>query len=107
MKKFYQKDMKGGWFVGNFKPTAFKTKEVEVCYKIHPRGEKWDSHYHKIATEINLVIKGKLLINDQLFQDGEIFIVNPGEVVVPKFLKKCEIVIVKIPSVPGDKYVTK
>lgn len=27
--------MKGGWFVGDFEPTAYKTKDFEVAYKFH------------------------------------------------------------------------
>ena len=33
MKIFNFKKMKGGWFVGDFLPTAFKTKNFEVSYK--------------------------------------------------------------------------
>ena len=29
---------KGGWFVGNFNPSAYKTDAVEVCYKKHAQG---------------------------------------------------------------------
>ena len=28
-------NMKDGWFVGNFEPSAFKTDLFEVCYKFH------------------------------------------------------------------------
>ena len=45
-------NMKGGWFVGNFEPTAYKTSKFEVSYKVHPKGEKWDFHYHTKVTEI-------------------------------------------------------
>ena len=31
--------MKGGWFVGDFLPTAFKTKNFEVSYKLHKKNE--------------------------------------------------------------------
>ena len=30
-------DMKGGWFVGDFEPTAYKTKDFEVSYKVHQK----------------------------------------------------------------------
>ena len=47
MKVMKLKDMKQGWFVGNFEPTAMVDKNVEVCYRVHPKGEKWEWHYHK------------------------------------------------------------
>ena len=37
MKIYDFKKMIGGWFVGNFKPTAYKTKSFEVSYKIHKK----------------------------------------------------------------------
>ncbi len=99
--------MVGGWFVGNFEPSAFKTASAEVCYKIHPKGEKWDKHYHRIATEINLMVRGKISINGEIFKPGEIFLIEPNEIVSPEFLEDCELVVVKVPSVSGDKYVVE
>ena len=37
MKIYNYEEMKGGWFVGNFTPTAYNTSEFEVSYKIHPK----------------------------------------------------------------------
>ena len=42
MQIYKLEDMKGGWFVGNFSPSAFQTEGFEVCYKKHHKGEKWD-----------------------------------------------------------------
>lgn len=105
MKYFQQRKMKGGWFIGDFEPTAFKTSAVEVCLKIHPKGERWDSHYHKIATEINLLVRGRMTINSKEFHSGDIFLIEPEEVATPEFLEDCEIIVVKVPSVQGDKYI--
>ena len=98
------KDMMGGWFVGNFTPTAFNTADVEVCYKKHKQGELWDVHFHKIATEINFLVTGKMKIQDTILEKGDVFVISPYEVSDPVFLEDCEVVIVKIPSVTGDKY---
>ncbi len=99
------KDMKGGWFVGDFEPTAYKTKDFEVSYKTHPKGEIWDNHYHKIATEINYLIRGKMKLSGTTLEEGDIFILHPGEIAIPEFLTDCELVVVKTPSVKGDKYI--
>lgn len=98
-------DMKGGWFVGDFEPTAYKTSEFEVCYKFHKKGEKWDTHYHKKGTEINFLVKGKMKIQDKEIKEGEIFTIYPYEISEPEFLEDCILIIVKTPSVPGDKYI--
>lgn len=98
-------DMKGGWYIGDFTPSAFKTKDFEVCYKKHTKGEKWDDHYHKLGTEINYLIKGKIKIQDKVVVSGEIFIFPPYEIADPEFLEDCELIIVKTPSNKKDKYV--
>jgi len=99
------KDMKGGWFIGNFEPAAFKTDQFEVCYKHHIKGEKWDTHYHKAGTEINYLVSGKMTIQDKELNEGDIFILNPYEIADPIFLEDCTVLIIKTPSIPGDKYV--
>jgi quercetin dioxygenase-like cupin family protein len=99
------KDMIGGWFVGDFEPTAYKTKDFEVSYKTHPKGEIWDNHYHKVATEINYLIRGKMNLSGTTLEEGDIFVLHPGEVAVPEFLTDCELVVVKTPSIKGDKYI--
>lgn len=101
--KFSQ--MEKGWFIGDFLPTAFKTKDFEVSYKIHPAGEIWDTHYHKVATEINLLIKGEMKICGKELTSGDIFIIYPMEISEPKFYTDCEIICVKTPSVKSDKFI--
>ena len=97
-------DMVGGWFVGNFTPAMHRTKDCEVGYKFHPKGDIWAKHYHKIATEITFLIKGSMVIQGKTLTSGDIFIILPNEIADPIFLEDCEVVIVKVPSVIGDKY---
>jgi quercetin dioxygenase-like cupin family protein len=94
----------GGWFIGNFEPSAFYTKDVEVCYKVHEKDEKWPAHYHRIATEINYLIRGKMVIQGQELVAGDVFVINPHEVADPTFMERCELIVVKVPSIKGDKY---
>ena len=98
------KDMKGGWFIGNFEPTAFKTAEFEVCYKQHTKGEQWQTHYHKEGTEINYLVDGKMIIQNKELNKGDIFILHPFEIADPIFLEDCTVLIIKTPSKPGDKF---
>ena len=46
-------------------------------------------------------------IQDQILVEGDIFIFSPYEIADPVFLEDCEVLIVKTPSVPGDKYEIK
>ena len=104
MKKYNFNDMKGGWFVGDFEPTSFKTKDCEVAYVKHFKNQEWTKHFHKIATEITFVIKGKIKINDTIFSSGDIFLIEPNEISDPIFLEDSEVIIVKVPSNTNDKY---
>lgn len=99
------KFMKDGWFVGDFEPSAFKTSEFEICYKFHHKGEKWDTHFHKKATEVNLLLEGRMVIQDTLLEAGDIFTLYPFEIADPDFLEDCTLIVIKTPSIPGDKYV--
>jgi len=107
MKKFRIENMHKGWFVGNFSPTAFLTKDFEVCFRTHPKGEKWDHHYHTEITEINLLTRGKMILQGQELSAGDIFILYPYEIADPVFLEDCDIVCVKTPSCPDDKIIIK
>lgn len=102
MKIYKLSDMTSGWFVGGFHPTAYYTTEFEVNYRKHPKGEKWGDHYHTSVTEINLLIKGKMTIQNKELNSGDVFVIEPWEITNPVFLEDCEIVCVKTPSI-NDK----
>lgn len=107
MQIFRSQKWKGGWFVGDFAPSAHRTKDFEVCLKRHAKNEEWPMHYHKIATEINYLIRGKMTLRGEAFSSGDVFVLEPGEIVDPVFLEDCEMVVIKIPSVQGDKYIVE
>ena len=98
-------EMVGGWFIGDFEPSVLKTKDFEVCYKFHHAGEIWDNHYHKVATEINYLIRGKMNLSGIELNQGDIFTIYPDEISVPEFLTDCELIVVKTPSIKEDKYI--
>lgn len=95
--------MTGGWFIGNFEPSVYKA-DFEVGVKTYSEGEFHAPHHHKIATEINYLIRGHLKANGVLIQPGQIFVFEPYEIAECEFLSDCEILVVKTASVKGDKY---
>lgn len=104
MKIFSTHNLKGGWFVGDFEPTCFKTQLCEVSYKTHKAGEFWASHYHKLADEINYLISGEMEINGTRLVAPCVFIIEKNEVSSPIFITDVSLVVVKIPGIPHDKY---
>ena len=105
MKVSRIEDTEKGWFIGNFPKTAFKSKDFEVSWRIHPAGESWDLHYQENATEINLLISGEMVLNGVRLSSGDVFILDPYEITDVKFIKECSVVCVKTPSIPYDKIV--
>ena len=99
--------MKCGWFIGDFEPSVLRTKKFEVGYAKHKKNDPWDKHYHKLANEITLVVRGKVKINNQIYSEGDIFLIEPNEVVDPEFLEDVEFIIIKTPSDVNDKYIVE
>lgn len=97
-------NMKGGWFIGNFYPSLFRTNDCEVAVKSYKKGDKEGKHYHKIATEYTVVIKGKVKMFGNVYEEGDIIIVEPGDATDFEALEDAMNVVVKIPGVNDDKY---
>ena len=90
-----------------FSPFAPQSLNFVIWTRFHPKGEKWDLHYHKEGTEINLLIKGKMIMQGKELSSGDVFIVYPYEISDPVFLEDCAIVCVKTPSSTEDKFCLK
>lgn len=104
MKVISETSMHRGWFIGNFEPSVFKTEQFEIGVLKHQAGEHWPAHYHKEAIEINYLISGSMTVQGILLQSGDIFIIDKGEIADPVFHTDCTVVVVKMPSIPSDKY---
>jgi quercetin dioxygenase-like cupin family protein len=97
-------DMIGGWLVGDFEPSCLRTKACEVACKHYEAGASEAAHVHRIATEITLIASGRVTMNGRTFTSGDIVILEPGEATDFKALEQTTTVVVKLPSVIGDKY---
>ena len=73
----------------------------------HKKGDTWDNHYHENVTEVSLFLKGKVKVNNEIFSTGDILVINPYEIVDPLFLEDTEVIIIKTPSIIGDKKIIK
>ena len=96
-----------GWFVGDFEPTCLKTKECEVAVKKYKAGNFEEAHYHKIAKEITYILEGTVRMNGKEYTEGDIILIEPGEIVAFSAITDSKNVVVKVPSVKGDKYIVE
>lgn len=104
MKKARLEDMVKGWFVGNFEPTLYKTNAVEAAVKVYKAGDHEDAHYHKIATELTVIVSGKVRMNGVEYGPGDIIVMEPGEVTDFEALTDAVNAVVKLPGANNDKY---
>jgi len=104
MNKFNIQDMHGGWFVGDFLPTMYKTRQCEVAYKEYEAGFVDQKHHHRKATELTLIVKGKAKFNENIIETGEGVVIFPGESVEFTALEETATVVVKVPGATNDKY---
>ncbi len=104
MKKLDIKNMIKGWFVGNITPTAFSTTNCEVAYKTYKKGDYDSKHFHKIATEITVIIRGKVLMNGVEYNTDDVIVTEPLEATDFRVLEDTQTIVVKVPGANDDKY---
>ncbi len=104
MKHARLEDMVKGWFVGDFSPSVVRSKDCEVAVKHYKAGDYEAVHHHRVATEITLIVTGRVEMNGKEWQAGDIITIEPGEATDFRALTDTTNVVVKLPSAAGDKY---
>lgn len=105
MKNARLDEMTKGWFVGAFEPTLLHTNDCEVAVKQYKQGDKEGAHYHRIATEITVIVTGHVRMAGREWHAGDIVLLEPGEVSDFEALSDTVTVVVKHPGASNDKYV--
>ncbi len=107
MKLAKLSEFKRGWIVGDFDPSLLKD-DFEVGIQSYSVLERHERHFHKIATEINLVLEGLCLFTidntEYILGQGDIIVVEPNEETEFYAVSNCRILCIKSKSVRGDKY---
>ena len=93
-----------GWFVGDFQPTLIPTKHVEVGVKYYRTGDLEVSHHHKIATEITVVVSGKVRMLGRDFTAGDVVKIEADQSTDFLCLEDAVTVVVKHPGAKNDKF---
>lgn len=104
MKRFDVSKFIGGWFIGNFDPSIIKTDQFEVSVKSYKAGDTERRHVHNEAVELTVVTSGVVKMNGQIFCEGEIIFIDKGESTDFNAMEDSKTVVVKMPSVIGDKH---
>ncbi len=104
MKSYKIDSMKGGWVVGDFVPTVWRSQEIEVAVKHYAAGQIEPAHHHKIAEEMTVIASGKVKMCERIFETGDIICLEPGESTSFEAIESTITVVVKRPSVANDKF---
>lgn len=104
MKQFKIENFIKGWFIGNFDPSIIKTNDVEVALKEYLEGDREEEHHHKIATEITVVVSGKIRMGNNVYCEGDIVVLEPNEATDFEALCDSKCLVVKYPGANNDKY---
>ncbi|HIV70891.1 MAG TPA: hypothetical protein H9903_08185 [Candidatus Aquabacterium excrementipullorum] len=104
MQAYKLEDMVKGWFVGGFSPTVFQTTDCEVAVKRYAAGDHEGAHFHKIATEITVIVSGEVRMAGRTWGPGDIVVLKPGEVTDFVAITDAVNVVVKLPGAGNDKY---
>jgi len=96
-------EFKRGWFIGNFEPSLLKAN-FEVMLRNDKRGFRAERHFHKLATEYNVIAFGKYNINGKIYSKDDVFVIRPYLSIESECLGDGAILCVKDMSVPNDKY---
>ena len=95
----------GGWFIGNFTPSIIQTDKYEIAVKKYKQGEHEIAHQHKVAPKITVVVEGCVSMNGKEYVKGDIVVIEPNEPTDFYAITDAINVVVKVPSVNGDKLV--
>lgn len=98
-------DFKGGWIIGDFNPSILRTPSFEVCVTFHGKEEPTVKHFHAKSKEYNIVLDGEIAVNGRNLGKGDIFIYEENEVSDVHFLSDTSLLVVRVPSLPEDKYI--
>jgi quercetin dioxygenase-like cupin family protein len=104
MKAESLSNMVGGWFAGDFSPVVLRTSQFEAAVKYYRQGDTEAAHHHKLADEITVIASGRVRMCGQEFGQGAVVHLAPGDSTAFEAIEDTITVVVKTPSVAGDKY---
>ena len=104
MKEANIADFKAGWFVGDFEPSIFKNPFFEVGHHSHKKNDQTFPHYHQVTNELNYIVRGEMMVDKKHLKAGDMWIYEPWDISDVEFLEDTDLMIIRWPSIPSDKY---
>ena len=89
------------WYV--YSKHLFLKKLRSGC-EVYKKGDKELEHFHKISTEITLIISGQAKMMGKVWSEGDIILIEPNESTSFSALTDVLTVVIKFPAAHNDKY---
>lgn len=104
--KFFnlEQDFTRGWLVGAFANPILQTDQFEICIKHFKAGEEEKNHYHKLTTEVTVIISGVVEMCGRRFTANDVIVLEPNELTDFKCLEDAVTCAFRDGSFPQDKY---
>jgi hypothetical protein len=107
MEKYQLNDFFKGWFIGDFKPTLLPTSDFEIAVKEYGAGDSEENHLHKEAIEFTVVLDGTIIMNGIEYNRNDIIRIEKNEATKFESITDSRTLVIKTPSVKGDKYIVE
>ena len=104
MKQSTINNFRGGGFVGDFEPSIFKNPFFEVAHHSHKKNDATFPHYHQVTYELNYIVRGEMMVDKKHLKAGDMWIYEPWDISDVQFLEDTDLMIIRWPSIPSDKY---
>ncbi len=104
MKRYNLTNFFKGWIFGDFDLSIMRVKDFEIAVKEYVAGDKENRHVHKIADEYTCVIVGKVKMNGEIYSKNDIVMIEKNESTDFEAIEDSITLVIKLPSVIGDKY---
>jgi hypothetical protein len=96
-----------GWLVGDFLPSLFQSKDIEIGIKRYKKGDKDPKHYHKETTEYTVVVSGVVFMLGKIWRQDDIIYIPPNVENEFECIEDACLLVIKTPSLVDDKYMCK
>ena len=84
-----------------------KTTDFEVAIKEYKAGTVEDEHFHKEAIEFTIVLDGTITMNGVEHKRNDICLIEKNETNIFESITDSRLLVIKTPSVNGDKYIVE
>ncbi len=96
-------DFLNGCIIGNYSNVLLNTKDFEISIQKYNKGMCDPSYYHKETLTYTVVLEGVIKFHKSIYYKDDIIEIVEWETVSFECLEDATLLIIKIPSIIGDK----